>query len=51
MGSGYAVSYRDLEAMMTERGVAVDHSTIFRWVQRFALHRDDDDSGPPIRVR
>ena len=32
----YAVSYRDLEAMMTERGVAVDHSTIFRWVQRFA---------------
>ena len=30
------VSYRDLEAMMTERGVAVDHSTIYRWVQRFA---------------
>ena len=22
--------------MMTERGVAVDHSTIYRWVQRFA---------------
>ena len=32
----YAISYRDLEAMMTERGVAVDHSTIYRWVQRFA---------------
>ena len=32
----YAVSYRDLEAMMTERGVAVDHSTLYRWVQRFA---------------
>ena len=32
----YAVSYRDLEAMMTERGVAVDRSTIYRWVQRFA---------------
>ena len=31
----YAVSYRDLEAMMTERGVAVDHSTIYRWIQRF----------------
>ena len=30
----YAVS--DLEAMMTERGVAVDRSTIYRWVQRFA---------------
>ena len=32
----YAVSYRDIEAMMTERGVSVDHSTIYRWVQRFA---------------
>ena len=32
----YAISYRDLEAMMTERGVAVDHSTIYRWVQRLA---------------
>ena len=32
----HAVSYRDLEAMTTERGVAVDHSTIYRWVQRFA---------------
>ena len=32
----YAVSYRDLEAMMTERGIAVDHSTNYRWVQRFA---------------
>ena len=31
-----SVSYRDLEAMMTERGVAVDHSTLYRWVQRFA---------------
>ena len=26
----YPISYRDLEAMMTERGVAVDHSTIYR---------------------
>ena len=32
----YPISYPDLEAMMTERGVAVDHSTIYRWVQRFA---------------
>ena len=24
----YPISYRDLEAMMTERGVAVDHSTL-----------------------
>ena len=26
----YGVSYRDLEQMIGERGVAVDHSTIFR---------------------
>ena len=32
----YAVCYRDLAAMMTERGVVVDQSTIFRWVQRLA---------------
>jgi len=32
----YGVSYRDLEHMMGERGVPVDHSTIYRWVQRYA---------------
>ena len=32
----YGISYRDLEEMMTERGTAVDHSTIYRWVQHYA---------------
>src|SRR6184192_3344851 len=32
----YALSYRDLEEMMAERGLHVDHSTIYRWVQRYA---------------
>src|SRR3954462_2657805 len=32
----YQLSYQDLEEMMRERGLAVDHSTIFRWVQRYA---------------
>ena len=32
----YALSYRDLEEMMSERGLSVVHTTIFRWVQRFA---------------
>jgi len=27
---------RDLEEMMKERGLAVDHSTVFRWVQCYA---------------
>ena len=32
----YGVSCRDLEQMMGERGVVVDHSTVCRWVQRYA---------------
>ena len=32
----YGISYRDLEQMMGERGVGVDHSTIYRWVQKYA---------------
>jgi len=31
----YGLSYRDLEELLTERGIAVDHVTLFRWVQRF----------------
>jgi transposase, IS6 family len=32
----YQLSYRDVEEMMRERGLEVDHSTVFRWVQRYA---------------
>ena len=32
----YGISYRDLAEMMSERGVSVSPSTIFRWVQRYA---------------
>jgi transposase-like protein len=32
----YALSYRDLEEMMEERGLAVDHTAIYRWVQAYA---------------
>jgi IS6 family transposase len=32
----YQLSYRDLEEMMRERGLPVDHTTLFRWVQRYA---------------
>ena len=31
----YPLSYRNLEEMMAERGVEVDHATIYRWVQKF----------------
>jgi transposase, IS6 family len=32
----YGLSYRDVEELLAERGVTVDHVTIYRWVQRFA---------------
>ena len=32
----YGISYRDLEEMLRERGVNVDHSTIYRWVEYYA---------------
>ena len=32
----YSLSYWDLEEVMAERGLAVDHLTIWRWVQRYA---------------
>ena len=31
----YRLSYRDLVAMMAERGVILAHSTILRWVTRY----------------
>ena len=31
----YGRSYRDLEELLAERGIDVDHVTLFRWVQRF----------------
>src|SRR5659263_218145 len=32
----YALSYRNLEEMMAERGVKVDHTTIMRWVHQYS---------------
>jgi transposase-like protein len=31
----YGLSYRDVEELLAERGITVDHVTIDRWVQRF----------------
>lgn len=32
----YVVSYRDLEEIMAERGVNVDHTTLARWVVKYS---------------
>ena len=33
----YGLSYRDVEELLAERGIEVDHVTIHQWVQRFTL--------------
>jgi IS6 family transposase len=37
----FGLSYRDLEELLAERGIDVDHVTLFRWVQRFTPHLID----------
>jgi transposase-like protein len=36
----YSLSYRDVEELMRDRGMSVDHTTVFRWVQRYAPELD-----------
>jgi transposase-like protein len=31
----FPVTYRDLALMLLDRGVPVDHATIFRWIQAY----------------
>ena len=38
----YALSYRDIEELMTERGFSVDHSTINRWVVHYAPQLENE---------
>jgi transposase-like protein len=33
----YGLSYRDVEELLAERGITVDHVSVYRWVQRFTL--------------
>jgi transposase, IS6 family len=36
----FPISYRDLERMFTDRGIQVDHTTLFRWIQAYAPELD-----------
>ena len=36
----YSLSYRDVEELMLERGMSVDHTTVFRWAKRDATELD-----------
>ena len=37
----FPISYRDLELMLADRGVDVDHTTLFRWIQAYAPELED----------
>src|ERR1700758_1395285 len=32
----FSLSYRDVEELLAERGLSMDHVTVWRWVQRYA---------------
>jgi transposase-like protein len=32
----YSLSYRDIQELLVERGLDIDHTTVWRWVQRYA---------------
>ncbi|WP_407664109.1 IS6 family transposase [Microvirga alba] len=36
----FPISYRDLEHMLSDRGVKVDHTTLFRWIRAYAPELD-----------
>ena len=38
----YSLSWRDVEELLRERGLAADHTTVWRWVQRY---------GPELELR
>jgi IS6 family transposase len=43
----YGLSYRDVEDLLAERGVTVDHVTVYRWVQAFT--GEFIDAARPVR--
>jgi transposase, IS6 family len=47
----YGLSCRDVEELLAERGIEVDHVTIYRWVQTFTAEfidwRCQDWAAPP----
>ena len=45
----YGLPYRDAEELLAERGITVDHVTVYRWVQRFTreLIGLPGPAGPP----
>jgi hypothetical protein len=45
----YGLSYRDVEELLAERGIDVDHVTVYQWVQRFTPLFADVVSAATVR--
>jgi transposase-like protein len=45
----YGLSYRDVEELLAERSIEVDHVTVYRWVQTFTSESHQTNR-PPIRT-
>jgi IS6 family transposase len=37
----YSLSYREVEELLVGRGLEVDHTTVWRWVQRYAQELEE----------
>jgi hypothetical protein len=46
----FPISYRDLELMLQDRGVSVDHTTIFRWIQSYAAELEETVQNLGVKV-
>src|SRR3546814_7254488 len=46
----YPISYRDLEEMLAERGISVDHTTIYRWVQCYRSEEHTSELQSLMRI-
>ena len=46
----FGLSYRDLEGLLAERRIDVDHVNLYRWVQRFTLSWSTPPAPVGIRV-
>jgi hypothetical protein len=46
----FPISYRDLELMLLDRGVEVDHATIVRWIQAYAAELEKRLRPQPARL-
>jgi transposase-like protein len=46
----FSLSYRDVEELLAERSLRVDHVTVWRWVQRFLTKALGGENHPEPRV-